>query len=342
MRKDKIIMLATGNFLRYRLDLIDYGYPNVAQEKIIFFVDKCSYEPLPEEYKNKYSFVFIEDCQKDYPVSEKYEKLLCEPDEATYNDKIKTFYSTSTGNLYPYHITRLIFPYLIKNDIKNFIILDSDYMFIDNCDEIDKAFDFLKPGEFHFPLFGPKEAKYYNTLYKEHFSEKYKNLKFNIKEINNWDGFAKGFHFRSLNDMELFFNLWNDACELLLSDYNKLISFNETSRQMMLSNEWIIQYITEVFKDNLNYKVENTYSAFYSNESKLNIGRHVSRPEEKLYYSYDVCSYPGYEVFTYENIKTVADFVKKNKEALHNFYIYRIPENFELIITDSHVYFKEK
>jgi hypothetical protein len=340
--KEKIIMLATGNFLKYRLDLIDYGYPNIAQERIIFFVDKCSYDNLPQIYKDKYKFVFIEDYQKSYPISQKYEKFLCEKDEATYNDKIKTFYSRSTGNLYPYHITRLIFPYLIENDIKNFMILDSDYIFVDNSEQIAKAFDFLKPGEFHFPGYGIKPGGSYNDLYIKHFAEQYKDLKFEIEEFSTWDGFSKGFHFKSLDDMQLFFDLWNSTCELFLSDYNNHMSFTEISRDMMLANEWIIQYIAQVFKSNFNYEFKNSYSAFYSEELKINIGYHASKPEEKLYYTYDVRSYTGYEIFTYENIKTVADFVKNNKEALNNFYLYRIPNNFTFNITDSHVYFKSK
>lgn len=343
MSDRKIIMLTTGNFLRYRLDLIDYSYPTVAKEKIIFLTDKCSYDTISDDYKNKYKFIFIEDCQESYPISKKYELFLCEYDEAKYNDKLKTFYSPSTGNLYPYHITRLIFPYLIENNIKNFLILDSDYVFIDNLDLINKIFDFLEPGQFHFPLFGPKDGSVYNNFYIDHFVKKYRNIKFEVKELNTWDGFGKGFHFRNLEDMKLFFDLWNDTTELLLSNYNIFTNFIEISRNMMLSSEWIIQYIVGLFKSNFNYEVKNSYSAFYDSKLRLNIGFHTSKPEEKLYYTYDVRKYPGYENFIYDGIKTVADFVKNNKEALYNFYIYRISNHiFDINITDSHVHMKIK
>lgn len=341
MSDSKIILLGTGNILKYRIGLVDYAYPNVAKEKVIFFTNKCSYDDLSDYYKNQYNFVFIEDYTKNYPISQKYEKFLCESDEAEHHRKLRNFYSPTTGNLYPYHISRFIFLYLIENNIKNFVIGDSDYIFLDDVNEINKSLDFLKEGEFHFPFFGPKNPFHYINFCKEHLSEKYQNINFEVEEFLTFDGFCKGFHFRSLEEMKLFFDLWNDTIEIILSNYNKFIGFTEITVGTFLNPEWITQYLSKVFESNFNYRLENTYSAFYSEELKINTATHISRPEQQLYYEGKE-SYGGYENFIYKDIDTVSDFIKQNRDALYAFYNNRAPNYFELKITDTHVLLKNK
>lgn len=341
----KIIMFLTGNLLRYRLDLINYGYPNVAKEYIIIFTDRCSYDNcVSEEYKNKFNFVFIDDCRKNYPVSQKFERFLCEQDDVKYYEKLNTFYSCETGDLYPFEITRFIFIYLMENNIKNFIISDSDVVMVDDCNIIDKMLDFLNEGEFHIPRFGPGNPLPYNDFYKKYFSQKYTNLNFDVPEMRESDGYVKGFHFKNMDDMKLYFNLWNDAIELIMSDYKLFKSMGLTgcNIKIIMAAFWISPYLMHVFAHNLNYKITDCHSSFYINGS--DVYHHFCRPEERIYYDF-APSYGGWENFKYINgtmsgYKSISEFIQKNKEELYVYYKHRIKPNCKLEITDDHVFVK--
>lgn len=333
MDKGKIIMLQTGPTIKYRLDLFDYCCPSVIKDKVIFFTDKFTYDNLGHR-RNNYNFVLIEEYRKNENVSLEYEKLIQIWDEGDYYDEIKNFYGYDKGRLFPYDIVRFVFKYLAENNIRNFIIMDTDTIIKNSPFKIDEIFERTKEGVLYMPQSSHDlRINEFNSFYKKNFSEKYPNLNFDLGKMRPADGYIKGFHFKNNDDLLLFFNLWNDGVNNLLQNFftNNLITHNVN---IFCDTFWIIYYIMELFEKNIDgYEYNHSHSYMWDGFM------HMTRAEEKLYYSGEISYYKHYN-FIYDGVRTVADFVNKNQEQLKKYYGERTNQDFILEITNSHVFIK--
>ena len=139
------------------------------------------------------------------------------------------FYNRDKKLFYPYDIQRFIFPYLIENNILNFVLIDSDFMFYNDESLIEKFFNRINPGILHTTFQGnhPNRdgfVKFFNELVIPNF----KQIDFPTNDFKMMagDGFFRGFHFKNIQDMKLFFEVWNQTIEKLFTSekYNFYIT----------------------------------------------------------------------------------------------------------------------
>jgi hypothetical protein len=333
-------MTMIGPSMIYRLDtLSEVISTDILKEYLIIFTNKYSYN-LYKDYWNIFKFIIIEDYTNNYPISQEYELFLDIEDEAEYNFNLKNFYNNKTNRFFPYEITRFIFPYLVDNNILNFVLIDSDCILYDNKETIETYFDSIPEGTFYAPLFGEDSNSEYTTkFFIEYIQPYFEDFKFKKKDkFINCDGYARGFHFRSKEDMLLLFKIWNKSLELLLINHNKAERLPITvpiNCGIIFDCSIILSYIMFYFSDNKNYNVTNCWDYIDIKNKKTYI--HISRPEEKLYYpNYPIPWYEEYN-FEYNGVKRIQDFIIKNKKQLELFYTSRVPS---FKITDTHVYIK--
>lgn len=366
-----------GPALKYRLDVFDHCNPDVSSF-VIIMTDKKSY-PFYKEYHNKYEFVFIDDIQRD-TLSLKYELVPSHFNtEEEHIKNLVSFYKDNRTN-YPYDINRFCFEFMIQKGITNFCIIDSDTSIVNNKNKVKEFFDSIPKGSTYAPFYMYEQTE---ILQKNQFWSDVKNL-FNIDldltlpspnqnsnlaelfdsgkigSIN--DGYQKGFHFRSVEDMKLFYKIWNSGILYLLKRKSD-IEIDYTSTNMSLQivsdgrNIWSPEFVCSnayfFFLKNLNYKhisnvIINPGDTYLYNPNIKNpfgmfnnvICRHRPKPEDNLYYGQMSPRGAWFNyLFDYSNIHTIQDFIKNNKEKLESYYK---EYNFEVEITDTHVYPKIK
>lgn len=366
-----------GPALKYRLDVFDYCSPNI-KDYVIIMTDKKSY-PFYKDYHSKYEFVFIDDIERN-ELSLKCELLPSHFNtEEDHLKNLTSFYSENNAN-YPYDINRFCFEFMIKKGITNFCIIDSDTSVVNDRNKIKEFFDSIPKGSTYAPFYIYEQTeinqknKFWNDV-KELFNIDIDlsipsiDLDSNLKDLFNSgkigcinDGYQKGFHFRSIEDMKVFYNIWDSAMRYLMKrkienpiDY----SGNNMSLQIVSdgrniwSSEFVCSNIFFFFQRSLNYKhisnivmnpgdtysydpnIANPFGMF----NKL-ICRHRPKPEDNLYYGKLSPRGAWFNyIFDYSNITSIKDFIKNNKEKLKEYYT---EYNFEVDITDTHVYPKLK
>jgi hypothetical protein len=328
----KIIVTVTGFFYKYRLDILAKTCPNI-KDFIIILTDKWSYK-FYEEYHNHFYFVIMDTYRNDFSV--KYELIPPFDNECEFITKIKSFYSVEEKKLYPYDIHRFIFPFLIEQNILNFVIVDSDFIMKNNFSTIEEYFNLIPKNSLNLIKF--EDMNVYGPEYLwNNLQTKYVDLDLNIKnKFISGDGWIRGFHFSSVKHMNLFFNLWNDALE-----YSLLNLHVNNGHQVIAQTEHISTNIMQIFEYNFGYNFFNSNDMLPYHFSK--IGKHVHRPEDTLYtgkinfYDSVKCVIDGKETtnFDYSNTNSISDFIKNNKPRLVEYYLSYglVPE-----VTDTHVY----
>lgn len=330
----KFIITITGPIMMYRLDLIKRASPSIIKNNIIIFTDDFSLKIYKEKgYDKDFNFVSMDEIRKNYPISLKHELLLNVDNEEEYFDSLINFkfYSRDKKLFYPFDIQRFIFPYLIENNILNFVLIDSDFMFYNDESLIEKFFNRVPSGVLHTVFQGDHPnrdgfVKFFNELVIPNF----KQIDFptNDFKMGAGDGFFRGFHFKNIQDMKLFFEVWNQTIEKLFT--SEKYNFYVNSNIQILDTSWICPFIMQYFK-NIGYKFHEYAEYTFFSDFGVNIGRHLTRPEDTFYIGKRWVNHD----FVYDDIKTISDFIKKNKKPLTEYYNSHVSI---LEITDTHVY----
>ena len=366
-----------GPALKYRLDVFDRCNPDIS-DYVIIMTDRKSY-PFYKDYHHKYEFFFIDDVVRDN-ISLKYELIPSDfIDEQDHIKNLKSFYEENKTN-YPYDINRFCFHIMIEKGITNFCIIDSDTSVVNDRNKVKQFFDSVPKGSIYAPfyMYEHTEISQKNRFWSEvkdicgieldlsiptvevadDLTELFDSGK--IGCIN--DGYQKGFHFNSVEDMKLFYKIWNSGVSHLLKRKME-IAPKEIEDNMSLdtvsdgrkiwSPEFVCSNLFFFFYKNLGYRhianmVINPGDTYpydsqirnqYGMEDRL-ICRHRPKPEDNLYYGEIPPRGAWYNYkFDYSNINEIKDFVKNNKEQLESYYK---EYKFEVEITDTHVYPKIK
>jgi hypothetical protein len=324
----KFIIAITGPLLKYRLAILKDACPN-AKDYLLFLTDKESYQ-MYKEYHHFFDFVIMDDYREKYPFSLKYEVFPDFKTEEEFLKNISTFYGESTGNYYPYSISRFIFPYLMENNILNFSIICSDTILSNDADFLKSFFDSIPVGCCYSPDMGI-DNHYIDikmNFWKESIQPLFPQIKLDTPFMRACDGYLRGFHFRNKEDMKLFFDLWNTSTEHIftIQNYRELGSNNG----LISEQEWISGHIIGFFEHQLNYIFKDAIDLTEIKGKKCMY--HCSRPDDTFYMNSRKGTWPQ---FDYSDRTSISSFIKNNKKELHKYYD---GQPFQHEVTDNYVY----
>jgi hypothetical protein len=339
-------MCVTGPAMKYRLEVIKGTLSEKIRKKwLLIFTDNYSYD-LYKDLHNDFDFIILDDIRKDYPDTFKYECLLNKNNVKDYFEEFVKFYNLSGTlceegfrRLYPFEIHRFAFPYLIKNNILNFIIVCSDFSITNDEQVIEEYFKRIKSGTLHCLYF---HGQYRGDLKHKEFIQKELQPIFNNIDLSNaqpfWaDGFLRGFHFKNIEDMGLFFKTWNDCILKIIPNHLDLYGGN-----YIIYACWLVPTIMTIF-EKMEYKLINSCDfidmAFEGRPGTYKIGLHITKPEDTLYFGGRSPWQERYG-FDYSGVCDIESFIKKNKKQLKDYYENHGAEIQE--ITDTHVFAKVK
>lgn len=324
MSNSKFIMLATGPLLKYRLDIIREVSPKV-KNYIIIFTDKFSYD-LYSEHHDFFNFVLMDEYRINDEFSLKNELLLESKTEQDFLSKYSQFYGSHNKNYYPWELDRFIFPYLIENNIHNFVITQTDFILKNDEKVVEEFFNSIPKGTLLAPWMGESKGNEIYDILQKTFT------KFKLKDeeiFKNCDGFFRGFHFHNKEDMKLFYDMWCEAIKIPIS-LRMSHSYGKT-----FHTEFIISWLMKVFSVHKKYIFSDMHEYTYIKHLNINIGKHYTRPEDTLY----VGSREQWKHFNfdYSDISSIKSFISNNKKQLEEYYN---GSPFDTQITDTHVFTK--
>lgn len=324
----KYISFVDGPLAKYRFDIFLNGSPNIAKHLIIFCTE-FSYN-LYEKYHDKFEFVVIDDIRSKYPISIKEEFLPEYKSEEEWLSNINSFYGSNSKRFFPYETHRFILLWLAKRNILSFCIVDNDMLYQPDLSLHEKAFSNIKPGTFYLHTFGTNSDNTDRQLFfNNSVSNKFPTFSFNISDdFKNADGYIRGFHFKSKEDLLLFFNIWNESIEQIIKNrYNNIISNGNNIYQM----EWVVAYIMQLFQNNFDYDFTDFHDLFNINGEDIIV--HKTRVEDTIY-SGPRLQWEHYN-FNYSDIRTISNFIRNNKQQLYHYWMDHVAG---IEITDTHVY----
>lgn len=331
----------------YRLELLADACPDITHMMYVL-TDKISFEKFYKKYENTFNFVFVEDIQKDFPLSIEHEIIPngFETEEQQFAE-LEGFYK-SKNNYFSYDIHRFIFPFFIKKGIKKFFIIDSDCIPTNRIEDIKYFFENLPEKTIFGPAMGydflghnevdlnhPKQLFWKRLKFKKYTDD------FEIHmEIPHLDGWVRGFNFSSIEDMDEFFQLWNTAYLTLLDErFSEMPLYKNGEGPIIWSTEWIFSHSINIFEKFKNYSYNGNITqqpGVIVIDQKL-IAVHAPRPEDNLFYKFNGRRGAWWDYkFEYDGIYTISKFIMKNKDELERYYKAR--EFQEVKITDTHAF----
>ena len=326
MSGPKFIIPITGPLMKYRLEIIKEVSPNVIKH-IIIFTDKFSYN-LYKDYHDVFNFVIMDDYRNKDKFSIDNEHLLNCDTEEEYLSKFNDFYNHEKGIYYPWEIHRFIFEYLMENNITNFVITQTDFIFYDNSDMMEEFFKSVPKGSLYMPFMG-EEGDKRNWLWDD-LQKKFEQIEFKYDgTLRAADGYLRGFHFHSVEDMRLFYDIWSEAIKIpITKKYGHITK--------MAYTDFVVPWLMQVFAKQKNYTFKDMYEHILVKKFNRYIGRHITRPEDTLYAGKRE-SWQHHN-FDYSDVTSIKSFIKNNKDKLEKFY----EGTFDVKITDNYVFTKLK
>lgn len=342
------ILNVFGPAYKYRLDILADACPTITHLMYVL-TDKVSYTKFYQEYKDTFTFVFIEDLREQYPDSIRLEILPThfETEEQQFRE-LESFYKEN-NTFYSYDIHRFAFPFFISKGITKFFILDSDCIPVNNLDRIHTFFSLLPEkaifasGMGHLQVESNWETSPKQKFWRELGHPLYSS-QFNLnKAIPYSDGWVRGFNFSSVTDMQEFFDLWNLAYLKLLDmkRLNQIELGKNGEGPIIWSTEWLFNHVVQIFEEFKGYAMNGdfTMQPGIVHFNGTVVARHSPRPEDNLFYTFNGRRGAWWD-FTFDygsgDVKTVSEFVKRNKMELERYYKYCQFEQVE--ITDTHAY----
>lgn len=327
--KGKFVIQATGPILTYRLEILRKVCP-VSRHFIIVLTNKFSYNEFYKNFHDFFEFVIMDDYRNDKPISLEFEQFPDFKTEEEFFQKIHTFYGNQTGKYYPFDIHRFIFPYLMKKNILNFAIIDSDFILVDDFNLLNDFFDNIPVGALYGPWHGEDAFKEERIKMWNIIQPNFPQIKLDSSFLRTCDGWIRGFHFRNLEEMELLYNLWNSGLDVTFT--NNMFGYGSA---IICQTEWVISHIMQFFENHLNYEFRDCYDFMSVKNHNIKIGKHYTRVEDTIYAGPRDCW--KHFNFDYSDTSTISAFIKNNKEPLRKYY----EGPFKHVnITDNFVYTK--
>ena len=318
----KFILLATGPMLLYRLDIIRKVCPGIV-DYLIIFTDSYSYD-LYKSHHDCFHFVLMDEYRADDQFSLEHERILhCETD-VEFISAFSEFYGRDKGLFFPWEIHRFVFPYLIENNITKFALTQTDFILRDSVDLINKFSDSIPDGSFTCPRMGKPCPTAPGRAFLE-IQDQFPEITFSYDgDGYKYDGFFSGFNFKNIEDMNLFYNVWNTAIRFPILSRVTHIS-------LMSHTDHIAHQLMYIFCAQRGYNIYDPHSFFRINRQL--IGCHKSRIEDTIYVFKSPRKAWENLGFDYSDTTSISGFIKNNKSRFQSWY-----GPLKTDVTDTHVY----
>ena len=320
-KNNKIIIPIAGAPVRYRLEIMKRAFPDLL-DYIIIFTTRTSY-PMYKDYHDDFEFVFIEDYQDDFSKnSDEFERFPEFETEEEYFRNIAGF-----EGAFSLDISRFIFPYLMENNIYNFIITETDFIFRNDIEALETVFNSVPEGTLYAPWMGDDVFSNNPELWTN-IQHLFPDIRLEYdKPIRMCDGFLRGFHFRNKEDMTLFYNIYCEA----MKDAIKPAKINKIGTKLYYV-DYVVHILMQIFKKQKNYNWETCFK--YTLVDGQKVGHHVCRPEDTFYHARTPAWVEKYNLDR-KNVTSIEGFIKKNKKQLD--YYYR-DNGYVVEVTDTHAF----
>lgn len=271
---------------------------------------------LYNSYKSDVEIHDVDSLRLTHPWSNGEEIVFDEPDLIKHIQNFRKFcYDQEKFYLLPVNVLRFGIKDLAERNIKNICFIGNNVFMTDKQEIIDDYFSSIPAGTFHMPFIGvendPVPCIIHDHLY-DVLHEKFPNIIF-PKTHNYIEGFQFGAHFRTVDDMMLFYEIWDFIVEQYYID-SKNNWFNIMGGNALGYTRFddILGYVTKIFEVNFGY--ESVGFLKYWNNSAL--GFHLTTPHDTWYYAGGLPSWNLLPPTDNDNIQTVDEYVKKYKNEL--------------------------
>jgi len=310
MHKFYKVIIGPVHFKTRFLPFLKY-HPNTLDQYVFFVTHYELYEP----YKDIAEIVDLDELRKNDTWSVENEKLLPEID---YNEYIhKTV--TTRSYLMPTHLHRFVFLWFKEKGYKKFTYLANNFYNTDNLETVQRFVGKIQDKTFYI------HKNHLNTLlqgvpmYPE-CMEKLKKEFPNLNIVNEyWWHEWKGqiFSFENLEDIQLFFELW-DKIAHLGGEYRLHNNFTHG----YLKIDGITGFIFRLFDLNKGYTTKH-----FPYELDLRFGRHLSSRFDQYYFEAGVDTWG---IRSYREGDTLEGWLEEHKEETDN-YLKNHAANLEII-----------
>jgi hypothetical protein len=306
----------------------------------IYLVD--NYE-LYEPYKNLLTIIDIEDARKNHPWSTNdIEVHYKEKDPELYAKNFHQFYKQK-NSLLPFCTMRFLFPYMYENNILKFSYVGNNVFITNQQKIIDNFFKKIPEGVLGIPHIGPMDETYSSPIFG-HIGNllKSKFPQLTIPE-DYWycELFTCDFSFKNKEDIKLFYEIFDyiTYCYNFSDNIHIKNHFFQKNHGYTKIDD-IVGYLLRIFEINFNYKIKNRLH-YWEDDT---LGFHMSTPHDSWYYSNMLPNWNLLPPNKNETVFTTEEYIKKNKDALINYYnnhathaTYNITENNNIIIKHKNI-----
>ena len=306
----------------------------------VYLVD--NYE-LYEPYKNLLTIIDIEDARKNHPWSTNdIEVFYQEINPELYAKNFRKFYKEK-NSLLPSCTMRFLLPYMHENNILKFTYVGNNVYITNQQKIIDDYFKQIPQGIFSIPHIGDIDKTYpayifgqIGNLIKSKFTEL-------IIPEDYWycELFSCEFSFKNKEHIKLFYEIFDyiTYCYNFIDDIHIKNHFFQKNHGYTRIDD-IFGYIVRIFEINFNYEIKNRLQ-YWKDDT---IGFHISMPHDAWYYSNMAPTWNLLPSNETETVFTTEEYVRKNKDALINYYnnhathvTYDITENNNIIIKHKNI-----
>jgi hypothetical protein len=266
---------------------------------------------LYEPYKDLVEIIDLTEIAKNHAWSSEKEIPFAETDTTLY---MKNFveHCCINKNFLPSNVLRFHFLNSYDKNILNMMYVGNNIVLSNNQNTLDNFFNSTEPGTFTVPFLNFSPQPYFKGDYVSNlFKEKYPTL---IIPEDYWyfDGYQFGFHFKTKEDMILFYEMWDHLMHLYYTDPNLNSHLGHPAGYTMF--ESFVGYVIRIFELNFDYKVAYLFDYWKKT------GFHTSYPHDTWYYAGIRGGWERYGFRLDNTITTVQDYVDANKEPLKQYF----------------------
>jgi len=316
--KNKIIIPVTGPVVKYRLEIMKRAFPDLL-DFIILFTNKFSYD-LYTEYHDVFNFILMDDYQDDF--SKENEVFPDYKTEEEYFNNIKSFNGAVSLD-----ISRFIFPYLMENNIYNFIITETDFIIRNDVKWLEDFFNSIPKGTMYAPSIG-EDAFNNNSLIWNNIQPHFKDIILEYNEpLKMCDGYLRGFHFNNREDMSLYYDIYCEAMKHAIVP--EKIQLTGTK---LYYTDYVSHTIMQIFQKQKKYDFKCMWD--FTLKERQHLAIHVCRPED-TFYSVKVSSWSDFYNLDHRNVTSIKEYIQKNKKQLKHYYECH---GYQVELTDTHIF----
>lgn len=269
---------------------------------------------LYEPYKDEVKIIDIDSIRKNHSWSKEYELLFNEKDPVLFAKNFNKVCEENKQYL-PLDLQRFALLEFYKEETLNFCYIGSNVQITNNKEHILEFFNKIPQGTFLAPFWSniPEPCSVTEHI-KDDLQAIYPQLKITNTRFK-FDGWGYGMHFRSKEDLLLFYNLWESILEIYYKKTN-LENIILGASGGVTNYELAIGWVMNIFTENFNYDFKNIHE-FWTTDK---LGVHLSLIHDTWFYGGIRCGWTHFGFVLDEKIKTVADFIARNQEPIKVFY----------------------